>query len=434
MSPGDIAPGWAAGLHLALQALLVAGSLCLAYRFQQRLGPSPFHLAVGAIQFLHILFRRGDLGDGAGWLGRPEGGIFIAATLYAALLVYAKEGAVRARQFIAAIALTNVLVALIIPLIAGVSSAALDGAGAFSVFGSRLFGTSLFSALLLPVDAVLFVALYHVFSRVLPRSLLLRLTAAASLVLAHDALLYSVVRHLGQPDFLAHLLGLYADQIAGALLLGASTAALLRFLGEEALEGEITAAEGRDPADIVTRRGRYEGLGRGPTRDALTGLFNRGFFADVLPLEMTRCGRLGLPTSLLIADIDFFKSVNDRHGHPEGDRVLKAVAEALRATLRAGDAPCRIGGEEFGVVLPRASRDAGRQLATRIRRELSDRLFEVEPPLAAIPTLTIGIATYPDEVSTAEELIRLADERLYQGKHEGRDCIVDGRGILPATS
>ena len=142
-----------------------------------------------------------------------------------------------------------------------------------------------------------------------------------------------------------------------------------------------------------------------------------------------RCGRLGLPLSLLILDIDYFKSINDRHGHPEGDRVLAAVAEALLGTLRAGDAPCRIGGEEFAVILPRASKDAGHQLASRIRTELPLRLAVADPPLAEIPTVTIGIATYPDEAMAAEELVQTADTRLYEGKRGGRDCIVDSRGI-----
>ena len=267
-----------------------------------------------------------------------------------------------------------------------------------------------------------------VFSRVLPRSLLLRLIAATSITLAHDSLLFTTVHHLGQPDFLARLVASYSEQVSGAFLLTATATLLLRFFREKAVEGELTAAEGRDPGDILTRRGRYEGMGTGPTRDSLTGLFNRGFFSDVLPLELTRCGRIGLSTSLLILDIDYFKGVNDRHGHPEGDRVLQAVAEALLSTLRAGDAPCRIGGEEFAVILPRASRDAGRQLAASIRSELADHLYDVEPPLANIPTVTIGIATYPEESSSAEELIKLAHERLYEGKRSGRNYVVDGRG------
>ncbi|MEE2778019.1 MAG: hypothetical protein VYE73_14785, partial [Acidobacteriota bacterium] len=89
MSPGEIAWNWGRAAFLVYQALLVTGSLSLLYRFRKRLGPAPFLLAVGAIQFLQVLLRRGTLGAGDAGLSRPEGGIFLAATLYSVLLVYA---------------------------------------------------------------------------------------------------------------------------------------------------------------------------------------------------------------------------------------------------------------------------------------------------------------------------------------------------------
>ncbi len=164
------------------------------------------------------------------------------------------------------------------------------------------------------------------------------------------------------------------------------------------------------------------------SRDALTGLFNRGFFDEVLPLELANSDRSGLPASLILADLDHFKRINDLHGHPEGDRVLRAFADALAGSLRSADVACRFGGEEFAVILPHAAGPAARQLAARIRKRLTTTVVDSDPPLAdGKVTVTIGIATFPKEAQTAEELIGLADRRLYEGKKAGRDRVVGGR-------
>ncbi len=180
------------------------------------------------------------------------------------------------------------------------------------------------------------------------------------------------------------------------------------------------------PMDQRAAGRRYERVRTPGARDALTGLFNRGFFDEVLPLELARSDRSGLPTSLILADLDHFKAVNDRYGHQEGDRVLRTFARALIDSLRSADVACRFGGEEFAVILPHAAGPAARQLAGRIRERMAVLSSEAEPPMAQV-TATVGIATFPREATTAEELIRLADERLYEGKRTGRDRVVGGR-------
>ncbi len=163
------------------------------------------------------------------------------------------------------------------------------------------------------------------------------------------------------------------------------------------------------------------------SRDPLTGLFNRGFFDEVLPLELARSERSTLPTSLLLADLDHFKAINDRYGHQEGDRVLRAFGRAVAQSTRSADVPCRFGGEEFAIILPHAAGPAARQLAERIRERLAARVRRVDTPLAGGEvTVTIGIATFPKEASDAEALIGLADRRLYEGKNAGRDRIIGG--------
>ncbi|HUP24944.1 MAG TPA: GGDEF domain-containing protein [Thermoanaerobaculia bacterium] len=186
----------------------------------------------------------------------------------------------------------------------------------------------------------------------------------------------------------------------------------------------------RDLLRLLTLREVYD-PGRGvEQRDPLTGLLHRGFFDAALPLEIVRAQRTDTPLSLLIVDIDHFKSINDRYGHATGDRVLREVAAALREGVRGGDAACRIGGEELAVIAPHAGSGAALQLAQRIRGRIEARLgTAVSGAALERVTVTIGAATAPADATSAEDLFRVADERLYEGKRAGRDRVI---GATPA--
>ena len=138
--------------------------------------------------------------------------------------------------------------------------------------------------------------------------------------------------------------------------------------------------------------------------------------------------------TLMIADIDRFKRVNDLCGHQEGDRVLREVAHALGAAFRSADFVCRYGGEEFGVILPNTNEDNALALAEKARQSISGVRWM--PPNAKAPesiTVTIGVAVFPADATSVEELVRLADVRLYEGKNAGRNRVV-GRpsGMTPS--
>ncbi len=160
-------------------------------------------------------------------------------------------------------------------------------------------------------------------------------------------------------------------------------------------------------------------------RDPLTGLFNRRYFDSALPMELERSKRYEDPVSLLLVDADRFKTINDTHGHQEGDRVLMLISKILTMNLRASDVVCRFGGEEFAVVLPHTSIDVAAQLAERVRAGIAEGTEQVNPPLAGGPvTVTIGVAACPKEANDATQLIAVADRRLYAGKMHGRDRVV----------
>ena len=152
----------------------------------------------------------------------------------------------------------------------------------------------------------------------------------------------------------------------------------------------------------------------------LTGLANRRAAADALHAEAARAERLETPLSVVLADIDAFKDVNDAHGHAVGDEVLRAFADVLRETLRESDVAGRWGGEEFLLRLPGADGEGAAQLADRVRVRLAARSIPSVPGLRV--TASFGVAEYAGETNT-EQLVAAADNALYRAKRAGKDRV-----------
>jgi diguanylate cyclase (GGDEF)-like protein len=151
--------------------------------------------------------------------------------------------------------------------------------------------------------------------------------------------------------------------------------------------------------------------------DGLTGLANRRAASDALHGETARAERLETPLSVVLADLDEFKEVNDAHGHAVGDEVLRVVAEVLRETLRESDVAGRWGGEEFLLLLPGADEEGAAQLAERVRVALAARSIPSVPGLHV--TASFGVAEYAGE-TTPEQLLEAADGALYRAKRAGK--------------
>ncbi|MFW5742372.1 MAG: diguanylate cyclase [Spirochaetota bacterium] len=163
-------------------------------------------------------------------------------------------------------------------------------------------------------------------------------------------------------------------------------------------------------------------LAREAVHDGLTGLFNRAYLDDSLVRELARADREQRPVGLLILDVDHFKTVNDRHGHGVGDAVLRTVAELVRSQVRAGDIPCRYGGDELVAVMPGATVGEALQVGERIRRSVAQAsLAAADGSVHA--TVSVGVGVYPDNAATAADLFRVADRALYLAKDRGRDQV-----------
>ena len=158
--------------------------------------------------------------------------------------------------------------------------------------------------------------------------------------------------------------------------------------------------------------------------DGLTGLYNQTYLKKFLDLEIKRSLRQGYPTSLLMLDLDDFKALNDRFGHPVGDQVLRETARAIRTGIREVDLASRYGGEEFAVVLPYADRNGARTVADRILAAIREIRLEgaAGRPVDHV-TASIGIASCPDSGRDVDALVREADSMLYRAKRAGKNRI-----------
>jgi diguanylate cyclase len=162
--------------------------------------------------------------------------------------------------------------------------------------------------------------------------------------------------------------------------------------------------------------------------DGLSGLLNRIAWEQIAYVEMARCRRSRQPASLLMIDIDHFKSINDQHGHPAGDEVIRSVAEILGRTVRTSDVSGRYGGEEFGVVLPDTDIHGAVVIAERIRRRIESATMGRSTGLQC--TISIGVAQARPDNEDAGEWIGRADRALYEAKRLGRNRVVRDGVVL----
>lgn len=158
--------------------------------------------------------------------------------------------------------------------------------------------------------------------------------------------------------------------------------------------------------------------------DPLTGLYNRRLFGETFEKELNRARRYSVPLGLVVLDLHRFKEVNDKHGHPRGDDVLRAAAATLKRALRTSDSAFRIGGDEFALLLPQTDAAQTLALSRRVEIVFSETLQSLQ--LTVSVSMDHGVATFPQDGDQADQLIRVADERLYRLKHANHNRHANG--------
>jgi diguanylate cyclase (GGDEF)-like protein len=187
---------------------------------------------------------------------------------------------------------------------------------------------------------------------------------------------------------------------------------LLRLVVTRALEKRQLVARAKQ-ADV------YEQLAH---TDGLTELYNYRFFHQLLGIELSRARRFRRPLTLIMLDVDHFKSYNDLHGHQAGDWALRQLARLLKRSSRSYDLVARYGGDEFAIILPETGKNTAMEVAERIRSSVAETPIDgghLAPEHHV--TASLGIASFPDDAADESELIRQADGALYHAKARGRD-------------
>jgi diguanylate cyclase (GGDEF)-like protein len=209
-----------------------------------------------------------------------------------------------------------------------------------------------------------------------------------------------------------------AQNVLGTVVLGSRRAGAY---GPEAVRQlEVVAMQA---AESIYRARLFEQTERLATTDGLTGLLNHRTFQGRLDEHLAYAQRYAKKLSVILCDIDHFKSVNDTYGHPAGDLVLKAVARTIAKEARATDLVARYGGEEFAVVMPETDAAGALVIAERIRERVGQLALDTEQGQLRV-TLSLGVATFPEDAAKKGALVERADACLYQAKRGGRNRTV----------
>jgi diguanylate cyclase (GGDEF)-like protein len=415
---------------MLLEALIVASLLLALFRLRGVFGLVPIYTTVAILyQMANLLAATVYIKLTPDLMVSPGSAVLFPAILLAVLFIYIREDAKEARRLIYALLAADLLVAVLGLLIVQHFNSSL-------LFNPYNLPPDLFiqqprivvvGTPALYADTILIVLVYEFVARYIRTSLLPRITISLVTVLAFDTVLFVTGSFVESPAYGSILLsGLIGKTFAGLVYAVILTIYLRRFdVSEHApLGAQHTLG---DLFQVLTYRQKYEELRAQITRDALTGIYNRAFFDETLTSLVARAHRTGSPVTLLMIDIDHFKHINDTYGHRAGDQALQAVAASIAATTRTSDLVCRYGGEEFTVLLPDTDLQQAINLAERICRELPAALSRHGARWSERRvTATIGLACFPSEAGTLEELILLADRRLYAGKARGRACVVPG--------
>lgn len=403
-------------LLLLVEALGYFGLMAVLFALRGRIGLGVFMTALAGMHFLEtylasVFYVAAPLG-----ILSPGSTVLFSGKLVMLLLLYMKEDAATVRQPIYGLLVGNLLTLALVGVLRFHSVEPLPGGAMPDMsFIDDMGWLMAWGTTLLFIDAILIILLYEALGRVLRASLFLRIFASVATILTFDQIGFFTVLHLLTDAPWSAFLGGWAGKMAAALVFSTLTLAYLRWFER----GELPVPRGvSDVFEALTYRERYNALVEHAGRDALTGLMHRGRFNELGAQAVAASQSTGRPLTLLIIDVDHFKSINDHHGHAEGDRVLQTIAATLVSQVGPKDTVFRIGGEEFAVLCP-YPHALGRLLGETIRQVIC-----LEDGSAPRCTVSVGVATTGPSAQSLEELFALADRRLYMAKDGGRNRVV----------
>lgn len=406
---------------LLAEAVVYFSVMVTLFRFRQRIGLGVFICALGVMHFLETYLASVFYVALPFGMVSPGSAVLFSGKLVMLLLLYMKEDAATVRQPIYGLLLGNALmIGLVLLLRLHVIAALPDGRLPDIGFIDQMGWLMVWGTTLLFVDAILIILLYEKLGRYLRKAPFARVLISVACVLTFDQAGFFTALHFVAGAPIAVFFGGWFAKMAAALTFSTMLVAYLKWFEER----HVTAPRGlTDIFDTLTYRERYEALVEHVGRDGLTGLLHRGRFDADGEAAVQTSLRTARPLSLLIIDVDHFKSINDRFGHAEGDKVLKAVAALLGEAASAEDQVFRIGGEEFAILSSRPHPVAklfGESIRHAIKASAATSRFEL--------TVSAGVSSVGETTRCLADLFALADQRLYKAKSTGRDRVVGEPG------
>jgi diguanylate cyclase (GGDEF)-like protein len=418
-------------LLFTADAVLYFAVLAGLFRVRHRIGIGAFFCALGVMHFLEtylasILYVPLPFGI----IASPGSTVLFTGKLMLLLLVYIREDAVVVRQPIYGLLIGNLLL-FALAFCARHLNTGTAGAGPQPDFGflDEMGALMVWGTLILFADCILMILLYERLRRPFAKYLLPRLALTGVVILSFDqAAFYAGLRYLtGAP--LSVLFGGWAAKMAMVAVYSVLGAIYLRKVELARAGKKRPMRRAADIFDLLTYRERYEDLLARSGRDGLTGALDRGRLEFLGHKRVEEAVLAGKPLSLLIIDIDHFKSFNDRFGHASGDVVLLRIVRIIASCVAPGDDVFRYGGDEFVVTGDALTRAGAITLGEKIRRTIAGHM-EADTPLV---TVSIGLATCADDASDYDALFECADRRLYLAKAAGRNCVVGETGVKAGT-
>jgi diguanylate cyclase (GGDEF)-like protein len=413
---------------LAGTALVYFAVLAGLFRLRHRLGIGAFFCALGVMHFIETyLASIFYVTLPAGIVTSPGSSVLFTGKLMLLLLVYIREDARVVRQPIYGLLIGNLLMVVLASLMRHHSLAQLGpGAAADFAFIDQMGALMVWGTAVLFVDCILIVILYEHSRSWLKDRVFLRLALAGSAVLTFDQVAFYCGLHLLTGAPVSVLVGGWVAKMGAVAIYSVLVGCYLRFaerpIGRQRKETRVA-----DVFDMLTYRERYEDLLARTGRDALTGTYDRGRLETAGREAVAAAAQAARPVSMLLIDIDDFKTFNDRLGHTAGDEVIRTIAHEIMATVRASDTVFRFGGDEFVVICQDVTGEAAVALGERVRREIATN---VESAGSRV-TVSIGVATTSSHVVDYDTLFQLADRCLYQAKAAGRNCTIGDRADTP---
>ncbi|WP_377289184.1 diguanylate cyclase [Rhizobium sp. SG2393] len=409
--------------HLYIQNMLLLLGEAAFYVFvmvgllhlRQRIGLGVFIAALGVMHFIETYLAAVFYIPLAFGIISPGSVVFFAGKLMMILLLYVKEDASTVRQPIYGLFIGNFLVLFIaLALRFHETLPVVPGRFADIAFLNEMGWLMVWGTLLLYVDAIGIILLYERLGRLLPGHVILRFFLCGAAVLTFDQIgFYAALQTVNGAPSAVFWGGWYA-KMGAALFYSVAIGLYVR-----ATSGVVQTASGRPLGDVfndLTFRERYENLLAHAGRDSLTGALDRGRFETDGQALAARSALSGL----IILDADHFKAVNDRFGHPEGDRVLRDLVRLVQGRLPPSTELYRYGGEEFVVLADGVDVDLA-AVAETLRRAVEG---ELETRDGTPVTISLGLARTPVDGADLPALVQAADRRLYRAKQAGRNRLV----------